>query len=133
MLEDRLHDRLTLVLFWQCNKKHTYVCSEYTLTGSCSSSNCKLRHPKKTNQPTSASKDVVGSEGEAQKGSKRDLQKGRYFTLIAPAEEDQGQPVSTVHPVVDKIADSGDDLVDFISIDEYDSESPKEYQDTGTL
>ena len=125
---------LTSILFWQCNKKHTFVCPEYTLTGSCSSSTCKLRHPKNTKQTIPASKDSVDSEKEAQKGSKRELQKGRYFTLTAPAEEDHpGQPVSTANAILDKVAESGDDLVDFISIDEYDSESSKEYQNTGTL
>ena len=110
------------------------MCPEYTLAGSCSSSNCKLRHPKKPKQTTSASKDSVASEKEAHRGSKRELQKGRYFTLSAPAEGDhQGQLLSTANFVGDKIAESGDDLIDFISIDEYDSESSKEYQDTGTL
>lgn len=112
-------NRLTFVLEWQCNKKHTYVCPEYTLTGKCSSSTCKLRHVKKTKQQTSASVDSVGSKRE-----------GRYFAPTAPADgEYHGQSVSTAHVLGDKIAESGDDRADFISVDEIDLESSKENQD----
>jgi len=112
-------DRLNLVFFGQCNKKHTYVCPEYSLTGKCSSSSCKLRHVQKTKQRASASKDSVGSKRE-----------GRYFAPTAPAErENQGQCVSAGNVVSDKIAESGDDRADFISVDEIDLESCKENQD----
>lgn len=68
--------------------------------------------------PTSASQDSVDSGKESQKGSKRELKKGRYFTLTAPVEGDRhGHLVSTAIALGGKIAESGDDPVDFISID----------------
>lgn len=110
------------------------MCPDYTLTGICTSSNCKLRHLKKTTQLAFASKDSVDSGKKAKKGSKRELKKGRYFTCIGPAEGNhQGLPVSSASAVVDEIGESGDDLVDFISIDEYDSQSSKEYQDMDSI
>lgn len=106
-----------------CNKKHTYVCPQYAVTGKCSSSTCKLRHPKKKKQPTSTSKDNIGSKRE-----------GRYFAPTASAEgEYQRQHLCAVNDVGDKVTESGDERADFISIDELDSESPKESQDTDKL
>lgn len=95
------------------------MCPEYAVAGKCSSSTCKLRHVKKAKQPTSASKDSVGSKRE-----------GRYFAPTAPADgEYQGQCVSGANVVGDKVTKSGDDRVDFISVDEVELESCKENQD----
>lgn len=102
-----------------CNKKHTYVCPEYTLTGKCSSSTCKLRHVVKVKQPSPASNESVGSKRE-----------GRYFAPTASTDRDyQGQSNGVTH----KIGESVDDRAEFISVDELDLESSKENQDGDML
>ena len=75
LLEDLVVYVKLMILIWQCDKNHTYVCSEYILTGTCSSRNCKLRHPKKPKQTTFASKDSLASEESLMKAQRESFTK----------------------------------------------------------